>query len=615
MNDEKGTRALVTSWRVGYPAQMFPRIPQIALLLCCATLLVQCNNAKTVVKVDNNDRQQSWHFARQTVPASAATVSGVYGNSSNELYVVGAGGVIMSYRSGTWASMSSPTAVNLTAIAGVENGANFKLPAGKGEMVAVGWHGTVLYFHPNPDGDPTTEDGAWSIIASSGDSTTGLLADPSAVQPTFSPLLKPDAACGDFDGDGRADDGDGDGWIGNYQNAQHICTGGQKTNCDDNCRTTANGDQRPLGDADGTGCVGPGSLPDLSRDQVDNDGDSIGLVCDTDDTVKQPPARFEGTLFSVWAKADGQNFEVVAVGEDGALVSFNGVSSSGTPSPTKQTVTDITGWIAQETLGYRFVDDCDDTTAPGQSCANGRLPPDCPAQCNPKKTVCTCPTDQGQCCDPSANTGDPPAANACGADGNCSTLCPTCFRRLEETLRSISVDGNNIAAVGASGTIVYGALDKLTDVWTAPSCPNPPPPLDQKPVLAVVQAEGGAFEIAGAAGAIFRGSSSGNCTIASRTGAPQGFLSGIYALGGDNSYVVGDEGTFLQVQGGTVTPIVTQITENLFGIAHTQAPLSDDELQSIGIDPKTIDPNTPPQQVDRYWLVGAGGTIVEASFF
>ncbi len=613
---------LVLARKVGYSREMF-RLPLLALGLA-TVFAVACKEEDRRVTEDFTTREPRWHFVRQQTPAGDTTITGAYGNSLNELYVVGWDGLIMTNRGGSWQKMASPTRVNLTAIAGVENGGVFGLPGAHGEMIAVGWYGTVLHYHPNPDDDPLTDDGTWSLIASAGDATTGRLGDPStSTLPFMSPLLRPDPACPDFDGDGRADDGDNDGWAGNAGGVQHVCVGGNGVNCDDNCRTTANGNLRPLNavtDPSGNTCVGPGSTPDVSRDQVDNDSDAIGLTCDDDDFVGTFAPRFASTLFSVWMRANGNNLRVIAVGESGAVVDFTGVSAGATPSGMSQPVTTLAAWEAQSTLGFRYVDDCDGATPPGQACDNGRLPPSCPAQCSPMRTTCTCPVGQGQCCDPGASTGaagpDGPAANACNAGtGNCSVLCPNCFRRLEETLRSISVDNTTIAAVGHSGTIVYGDLNDVNLTWSSPSCPDPPPPFDERPVLAAVRASGGAFSMVGAAGAIFRGNDGGGCDVTSRQGAPKAFLSAVFPTGGDSSFIVGDEGIFIQQQGGNLTTIPTNVKQGFFAIWRTFAPLSDEEVLSTGQRLEDLDPNVPRPDVARIWLLGAGGTIIQATFF
>jgi len=65
---------------------------------------------------------------------------------------------------------------------------------------------------------------------------------------------KGDACDPDDDNDGVADDGDASGVVGD-----NPCTGGANKNCDDNCRL------------------------DVNKDQVDNEKDGVGNVCDDDD--------------------------------------------------------------------------------------------------------------------------------------------------------------------------------------------------------------------------------------------------------------------------------------------------------------------------------------------
>lgn len=78
----------------------------------------------------------------------------------------------------------------------------------------------------------------------------------------------------DFDGDGVLNDGDLDG-----QYADHRCTGGQTTGCDDNCPGTPNADQADRdGDGVGDACD---NCPDVPNpDQHDSDRDGFGDACD-----------------------------------------------------------------------------------------------------------------------------------------------------------------------------------------------------------------------------------------------------------------------------------------------------------------------------------------------
>lgn len=560
-----------------------------AVLALVAGLSCSRSPSDTVVH-DPGSGEPSWHFIPQQQPVPEATFTGIWGNSAHELYVVGWNGVILTNRNkGMWEQMASPVTEHLTAIAGAENGARFGLPAHRGEMFAVGWYGTLLHYHPNPDDDPATEDGAWSIIAAPG--ATGL-----------APVLKPDPMCPDFDGDGTADDGNGDGWIGNANGVDAMCAGGNQTSCDDNCRTSANGPERPLRDGAGqtgqdVGCIGPGDAADPASAQVDGDGDGVGLVCDDDDLTAREAPRFSATLFGLWARAEGADVTVIAVGENGSLVTYRGPAASEPVVAPAFPITDARAWLAQEQLPFRYSND------------TGRLPPSCPAQCNPIKTTCSCPVNAGQCCDPSAGTGAGcgdgscgPAANACdGGSGVCSALCPDCFRRLDKTLRAVAVEGSTIVAVGARGTIVIGDRDHPTDVWRAPGCPVPPSPLDERPVLAGVRGHGGNFHAVGAAGAVLRSNAdTSDCPVQPRLGAPQGFLSAVHATGGNSAIAVGDRGLFLIVDGGADPQVREQqnnIDANLLAIWRTVERLAN------GMD------------VERFWLVGADGVIVEASYY
>jgi hypothetical protein len=81
-----------------------------------------------------------------------------------------------------------------------------------------------------------------------------------------------DACDPDDDNDGIYDDGDNSGIIGD-----HPCTGGNTSDCDDNCIGIANPDQEDA-DSDGTGDACPYFCGDASGDGQVNVGDAVYLV-------------------------------------------------------------------------------------------------------------------------------------------------------------------------------------------------------------------------------------------------------------------------------------------------------------------------------------------------
>ena len=93
----------------------------------------------------------------------------------------------------------------------------------------------------------------------------------------------------DDDGDGVPDDGGGNGVAGDQP-----CTGGQTTDCDDNCQMKKNADQADTnGDGKGDACEGDWDGDTVSndddncpwianQDQKNQDGDAKGDVCDCD---------------------------------------------------------------------------------------------------------------------------------------------------------------------------------------------------------------------------------------------------------------------------------------------------------------------------------------------
>ena len=579
-------------WRCGTLSVM--RKGALGLLL---VLAAGCKGSSThgVVPTNPVPEPPRWHFDRVAQGVGDLTLTAVWGRSDGAVFAVGWAGTIITNRvtaanpDGAWVPMASGVTENLTAIAGVENGASFGLPDAEGEMFAVGWNGTLLHWHPNPDNDPLTDDGVWQALSAPGGTR-------------FVGRLKTDPACPDYDGDGFADDGDGDGFWGNAP-----CSGGNTTACDDNCRTTANGNQRPFADVDNNGCVGPGDTPQPAATwQADADGDGVGTLCDADDTVPSPTAGFGLDLFAVAAaRLSGGLVLVVAVGEGGSVVSYRGPDAGQVVTAPALPLTDPAAWTAQDSLAFRYADDCPAGTPAGQTCDNGRLPPACPAMCSPMRTTCDCQVGQGQCCDPAASTGAACADGSCGAvanacsGGNCSTFCPECFRRLDQTLRGVAIDGGRVLVVGARGMILEGSSQRPTDVWNAPTCTPTPHPLDLGPVMTAVSARNGSFKAVGSSGALVS-YPGGGCAFAPIDATTEGFLSGVHATGGNDGYIVGDKGTLLQLRGGVVTALDPKVGENLLAVT------------TVTTSVPTINNGDATQHL---WIVGASGTVIDGAYY
>ena len=85
-----------------------------------------------------------------------------------------------------------------------------------------------------------------------------------------------DACDADIDGDDIGDDGDNSGVAGD-----NPCTGGNTTNCDDNCPAVSNPDQADS-DGDNVGNVCDNCSAVANTDQADADSDGIGDACDPD---------------------------------------------------------------------------------------------------------------------------------------------------------------------------------------------------------------------------------------------------------------------------------------------------------------------------------------------
>ncbi len=120
---------------------------------------------------------------------------------------------------------------------------------------------------PLPDGTPGTPAGGCSAGPSGNDNCRLV---PNTDQHDADGDGLGDVCDDDYDGDGIKDDGDMSGVAGD-----NPCTGGDTTNCDDNCMIVANPDQSDV-DVDGTGDV---CDPDADNDGLTND-EEIALGTD-----------------------------------------------------------------------------------------------------------------------------------------------------------------------------------------------------------------------------------------------------------------------------------------------------------------------------------------------
>ncbi len=608
-----------------------------------------CTDRRPGVDVEQGDVDEPprWHFERVEHALGDMTLTDVYGRDDGTVVVVGWYGAIFTNRTteqnpeGQWRPMASGTTEHLNGIYGVTNGRQFnQAEARDGEMFAVGWNGTLLHFHPNPDNlpAPQPENGRWRVIGGPGNG--------------FTARVKIDPFCPDYDGDGVLDDAGGDPTTGGpdgWWSPADACAGGATANCDDNCRTSPNGPERPIVDRDGDfgDPVNPANCLEASADggdaannQVDGDGDGVGTVCD-DNLGQSAINEFRPTLFDVWAAehpSDNTQVVVVAVGENGALLSYVGPNGAQAVVTPVLPIDDRDAWIAQEQIPFWYTNDCPFLgVAPaydGTCAGSGRLSPRCPAQCNVLKdgdayggaSDCDCPVSAGQCCVDGAatpaTTGAPcagpgcvsalgdrtgqPAVNACGGidgtspvAGECYDGCPNCFRRLDKTLRAITSDGSTLVAVGASATVIYlNDITNPTAVWTHPHCgADTPAPLDERPILTAVSTDGGTFEAVGAAGTVVVITPSGGCDQTPRCGAPPAFLSGVFSRGNGQAWAVGDGGTFVDLQSASTDclndPPVVEIDNDLDG-----------NLNAIWV-----------YTWERMWFVGATGTLIRAGFY
>ncbi len=616
----------------------------------------QDRNAGQVRRGDEDVEPPRWRFERLDHLMGEMTLNDVWGRDDGAVFVVGWYGTIFTNRvtranpAGAWKKMESNTTEHLTAIWGVYNGDQFRQANRRdGEMFAVGWTGTLLHYNPNPTlkQNPVPEDGRWEVVAGPGKG--------------FTPRIKIDPFCPDADGDGFLDDGGGhpvtggaDGWW----TLKDTCSGGAIDDCDDNCRLSPNGSLRPLIDRDGDfgdpdptraqNCIewgDDGPSNDLSLRQLDADNNGVGDVCD-DALTPTNEAGFLPALFDVWAGVDANDatqLVVVAVGEDGAVVSYRGPNAAQTVTAPALPVSNPLAWIAQEHAAYQYSSDCALSapgTLPGQACGSTRLPPSCAAQCSSYKPSCNCaevdppepccvsvagnPLAVGApCAGPgcvvsvggfSADRTGVSADNGCAGVGglSCSTLCPNCFRSLSKTLRALAVDdGGTIVAVGAGGTLVTLTLaggNDATGIWIASDfgTAGPPEGMEGRELLTAISHRDGGFHAVGAAGLV-AGVNPGagamvtgvQCreddptTPAIDESIPAVFLTGVFALGDQQGYAIGDRGTLVEFRGGGYCEVIdTDTTENFLGIWVTYV-----------------------QGVRRLWLVGANGAVVRGGYY
>jgi hypothetical protein len=128
-------------------------------------------------------------------------------------------------------------------------------------------------------------------------------------------------------------------------------------------------------------------------------------------------------------------------------------------------------------------------------------------------------------------------------------------------------------------------------VWNAPACTPMPAPLDARPVLSSVGANGGGFLAVGADGALVR-YPGGDCAVAPVAGGPSSFLSGLHATTASDAYVVGDGGLLFGLHGGVIEKLTPKVDEGLFSIGTAYN-----------------------EGYERLWAVGAGGVVVTGAYY
>jgi len=339
-------------------------------------------------------------FRNPGIPALAVDRSG--GPNQGRICVVwcdqrfGSPDIVLSYSDDQGTTWTTPSRVNDDE---PTNGADQWFP-----WIVVDDHGAVQVTFLDRRDDPdnllfasylaTSTDGGQSfgpnVRVSSGlygPSDFGFLGDYTGVAATGQALhpLWPDGRAGDediysrsiplfdYDQDGVPNDGDADGGYANNR-----CTGGQTTNCDDNCPGAPNADQAD-GDGDrvGDACDNCDGVP--NPDQADNDRDGLGNLCDPcgNDTINDPDG--DGLCASL---PDNCPLTSNPAQTDSDL---DGAGDACDPCPGEGQPNDDDGDGICPSL-----DDCDDAFNPSQADADGDglgdVCDNCPAASNAGQT-------------------------------------------------------------------------------------------------------------------------------------------------------------------------------------------------------------------------------------
>jgi hypothetical protein len=164
---------------------------------------------------------------------------------------------------------------------------------------------------------------------------------------------------------------------------------------------------------------------------------------------------------------------------------------------------------------------------------------------------------------------------------------------LTQTLRSVTANANTVVAVGADAVVLTLDRTDPNGVWTQPECFPTPAPLDERPVMAAVTESQGVFHAVGSAGVVVRIDAGTACGLTPRAGSPQAFLSGVFALAGDQAFGVGDQGVVIEIDANAATQLTTGLNPT---------------YQGIGMTPRV-------DGTYRMWLVGASGAMATGDYY